>query len=472
MIMQNKSPKLSLKSYFDFVDLLKHYRGDHESNRTFALNHPAMPKSHVDRLLFWADKHRFELPLSSDSEPYVQHFSTVTAFLVFLSLLMGFLVGIGLLSYSGDAPVNVIYFFAMALVLPLVSMLLSLLTMLSRGEVANFFTHLFPFYWIEKLVEMLPSKTQGIMQRIPKSLSKWIFLERLQRFSLFFSIGILLALLSVVVVKDIAFGWSSTLNITAEEFHALLSWIALPWEGWLPSAVPSLELVELSHYFRLGERLESEMIQHADKLGAWWKFLAMSTLVYAVILRFILWMVVRFKFTKALEEALLDVEGAYQILQEFEMPFVSTNAPQGEKHLEIVPESDAQVSEEARRSYGAILGWNFSDDEIRLANDNTKITAPLIQGVGGSHTFDEDEEIAQRVQGHLLLYVKSWEPPTMDFVDFLELLIENPSVERVELYPLGTVGRYYESDAREIAVWKRKIQGLKTTKVWVIDAEA
>jgi hypothetical protein len=57
----------------------------------------------------------------------------------------------------------------------------------------------------------------------------------------------------------------------------------------------------------------------------------------------------------------------------------------------------------------------------------------------------------------------------MDFVDLLEMLIEYTKVDEVQIYPLGTVGRYYENDAKDIAVWRRKIQGLKSKKVWVID---
>jgi hypothetical protein len=57
----------------------------------------------------------------------------------------------------------------------------------------------------------------------------------------------------------------------------------------------------------------------------------------------------------------------------------------------------------------------------------------------------------------------------MDFVDFLHLLIENQKADEVQVYPLGTTSRYYESDSKDVAVWVRKIQGLKLKKVWVID---
>ncbi len=468
--MQTKSLKLSLQSYLDFSDLLKGYRGDHESNRIFALKQKHLVGESIERLLLWAEDNRFRVSLSDRNEQYIKHLSLVSSFLVFFSLLIGFFVGLGLLSYSGDAPVNVIYYLAMALFLPLLSMSLALFSIFSRGELSHFFTHLFPLYWIEKLVELLPSKTQEAIQLVPATLSKWMFLDRLQRFSLFFSIGILLALIAIVVVKDIAFGWSSTLNITAEEFHSLLALVGSPWKTWLPSAIPSLELVEISHYFRLGEQLDYGMIQNADKLGAWWKFLAMSTLVYAVFLRFLFWLFVRSGYQKALKRAFLELEGVDTILREFDTPFVSTNAPKIEKHLEIIEETNEQVNDDVRRFYHDILSWNFSDDEIQLANDSKGIAGNNIFSVGGANTFEEDERIAMQVSDTVLLYVKSWEPPTMDFIDFLELLMESRQVKSIEVYPLGTAGRYYESDAKDIAVWKRKIQGLKSKKVWVIDA--
>jgi len=468
--MQTKTPKLSLKSYLDFATLLRSYRGDHEQNRIFALTHKSFVTDPIRRLLLWGKEHRFKVSFSSDTDHYLKHLSVITSFLALFALIFGFLVGLGLLSYSGEAPVNVIYYLFVAAFLPLLSLFLSLLSMMSKGMFFHFFTLLFPLHWIEKLLELIPRQHKNVMVEIPPNLLKWMFLDRLQRFSLLFSMGLLMALLGVVVVKDIAFGWSSTLNVSAEEFHALLQMIALPWQAWIPSAVPSLELVEMSHYFRLGEHLNSEMIHHADKLGAWWKFLAMSTLVYAVLLRLLFWLLVRYGYRKVLQKSFLGLEGVETILREFDTPFVSTESPKEEQHLEIVPETNEQVSEDIRTTYHDVLGWNFSDEEILLANDSKEIRAKKLFSVGGSHTFTEDEAIAHQVTQTLLLYVKSWEPPTMDFVDFLEMLIENEKVTSIEIYPLGTVGRYYESDEKDIAVWKRKIQGLKSKKVWVIDA--
>jgi hypothetical protein len=211
------------------------------------------------------------------------------------------------------------------------------------------------------------------------------------------------------------------------------------------------------------------MVQNADKLGAWWKYLAMVTLFYAIFLRFLLWLATRYGYKEQLEKDFLELDGVQKLLREFNTPFVSTEAPKVEKHLKIVEENDEQVAHAVAKVYDTIVGWNFSKDEILLVNDAKDISSTNISSVGGNNSFKEDQEVAKIATKTVILYVKSWEPPTMDFIDFLEELLANENVYEVQLYPLGTVGRSYDSDEREVSIWKRKIQGLKSKKVWVID---
>lgn len=470
--MQRTINKVTIKSYLDFAQLIKEYPGSHEENRLFALKYKALLERPKEMTLLWTESNLFRLRERADSENFLHHFSSVSNLLGVLFLLMGFFAGVGLLSYSGDAPVNIIYYLLFAMVLPLISMLISIFSMMSRGEISNFFNLFFSLHWIERLVNLFAFSTQieTLNRRFPQALKKWIFIHRLQLFSLLFSIGLLLSLVVMVVSKDIAFAWSTTLNVTPVAFHEFLGYVGKPWELWVPSAIPTVELVEISQYFRLGETLNKEMVQNADKLGAWWQFLAMATLVYGVLLRLILWFVSRYGYHKELEKEFLALEGMEKLIREFQTPYVSTEAPKVEKHLEISAKLDEPMKETLERLYNNIVGWNFTSGEITLINDNKGIKGVHIDTVGGSHTFAEDQEVASEVSRTVLLYVKSWEPPTMDFIDFLELLIESSKVDEIEVYPLGTVGDYYESEPREVAVWQRKIQGLKSKKVWIIDA--
>jgi len=469
--MQIKNSKISIKSYLNLSELLNAYRGTHEENRLFALKHEALLKNPKQILLAWMEKNSFRKNEKSETETLLQKFSTLSNFIGLFSLIFGFIAGLGLLSYSGHAPVNIIYYLLFAMLIPVLSMLISMVSLLSSGTVFNALSLFFPLHWIETVFNFFSfrDKVDVINNLFSDELKKWMFMSRLQLFSLLFSIGLLVALLVMVVSKDIAFSWSTTLNVSDIDFFKLLACIGFPWGHFLPSAIPSVELIEMSHYYRLGGNLNTQMIQNADKLGAWWKYLAMVTLFYAIFLRFLLWMATRCGYQEQLEKDFLALDGVEKLLREFNTPFVSTESPKEEKHLEIVKESDEQVAHAVAKVYASIIGWNFSKDEILLVNDAKGISSSNISTVGGNNSFTEDQKVAKEASGEVILYVKSWEPPTMDFIDFVEELLDNKKVQEIQVYPLGTVGRSYESDEREVAIWKRKIQGLKCKKVWVID---
>ena len=486
--MQTKHHKITIQSYLDFKQLFQDYQGTHKENRLFSLKH----EKAKNIALLWLEEHRFKMRKPFDSETFSLYSNSLNSLLSFVSLLLGVFVGIGLLSYSGNEPVNIIYYLFFATLLPILSMIFTLFSLLVKWNISDFFKMLFPFHWLEKLVSKfaLHKKTELLDELLSKPLQKYLFIERLQRFSLIFSLGTLLALLFIVVTQDIAFSWSTTLQVEALSFYGFLEFIATPWRFIFPSLMPSIELVELSQHYRLGEKLEPSMIANAHRLGAWWQYLAMNTFFYAVVLRFVLWMLSVRILTKSVHKEFFDLYGVRKLLKEFKTPFVETKAPTQEKHLEIKKEHKQQVKTRVQKvdiatkmepkenlpldvieePYHSIIAWNFSDDEILLVNDVKRMNASFVASVGGNHSFEEDEEVANRAEEKVLFYVKSWEPPTMDFVDFLEELIENPRVDEIELFPLGLPENDYKSTQKEFSIWNRKIEGLKAKKVWVIDA--
>jgi len=469
--MKTKNSKISIQSYLSLSELLEEYRGTHEENRLFALKHNELVNNPKEMLLTWMEKYQQKLPQTSKSEGFLHQLAILGNFIGLFSFIFGFFSGIGLLSYSGVAPVNVIYYLLFAMIFPLLSIFLSMISLLSNQTISNFFSIFFPLHWVEKILGffILNDKVNSLNTLFSPELKKWMFTSRLQLYSLLFSIGLLLALLFMVVSKDIAFSWSTTLQVVPVEFFKLLACIGMPWSHSLPSAIPSVELIEMSHYYRLGGNLDMQMIHNADKLGAWWKYLAMVTLFYAIFLRFLLWLVTRYGYQEQLEKDFLSLDGVPKLLRDFKTPYVSTEALKVEKHLKIVKDTDEQVSHDVSEKYHNIMAWNFSFDELTLVNDSKNIDSFFLNTVGGNHSFKEDEMVAKEAKERVLLYVKSWEPPTMDFIDFLEELLENKNVYEIKVYPLGTAARYYESNEEEVAIWKRKIQSLKSKKVWVVD---
>ncbi len=211
------------------------------------------------------------------------------------------------------------------------------------------------------------------------------------------------------------------------------------WRDFAPSAIPSIELIDISHFFRLGEKLNSDIIQNADKLGAWWKFLAMATLFYSIALRSVFLIFIKYLIKKELKRELMNIDGVKTLIHDFQTPYVSTQSTNIEKHLIIDGDKKESIVKDTKEKYSAILGWNFTIDEINLINDNKNIEGSLIYQLGGGNSFSKDQKIIENLNGIILLYVKSWEPPTMDFLDTLELLVENMEIIKIEILPLGLV---------------------------------
>jgi hypothetical protein len=89
-----------------------------------------------------------------------------------------------------------------------------------------------------------------------------------------------------VAVTDLAFGWQSTLQVGAQGMHGLVSTLALPW-SWLPAhwgLAPSLSQIEGSRII-LKDGIST--LANAD-LIAWWPFLSMCILSYALLPRLLL----------------------------------------------------------------------------------------------------------------------------------------------------------------------------------------
>ena len=356
---------------------------------------------------------------------------------------------------------------AIVVFFPLFTITLTLLSMIRANSAQSLLVHVSPAYWMEKVVALFPNRVQEDIQalKINPLLANWVVIKRSQIIALFFSFGLLLALLGMIITKDIAFAWSTTLDVSAESFHEFLQLMAYPWREFLPSAVPSVELIERSQYFRLGDKLSEEMIGNASILGQWWKFLAMATLVYALILRFLVYLLASFGLHRAIKKSLLSLKGSAKLLREMNEPIITTHANQAEQTF-VPNESDyAQVVSRLDASYDVVQGWAMAKEQLVVLCDAKGVIAPKFYEVGGSNTLDEDSEIISKSRGEVLFFVKSWEPPTMDFVDYVVALVKK--ADKVIIVPVGTVDNNYQVKSTHVDVWDRKLSSINEAKLWL-----
>lgn len=278
-----------------------------------------------------------------------------------------------------------------------------------------------------------------------------------------------MALIWKVSTEDLAFAWSTTLQIAPNELHDFLSIIALPWHSVLPSAVPSIELIEQSHYLRLGGKLDTQMINNALNLGEWWKFLAISTLFYAIFLRLLLWVVTSVRLSRATERSVKSLPNAQKILYEINTPLISTQADKPEQEFVRSSVSFGRICTPTDRdytaNYDAVLGWAMSKNELEITVDSLLISSSYMADVGGTNSLTKDANTAKSLKGNILLIVKAWEPPTMDIIDFLHEL--SSSVAKITVLPIGNAKDEYQSDSTEFDIWARKLQESDIRKVWL-----
>ena len=458
---------MNLKSYLNLYELLQSDTTTREQRRAFGLSNVLIQNKPMEQLLTWLNEHIGKLKKPLLSETLSSYLYGVTLTLVIIAFLLGFLSGIGLLSYNGHEPVNVIYFIAMVVFFPLFTMTLTLFSMIRANSSQSLLVHISPAFWMEKILHFLPHKTQENLKdlKINPLLTNWIIIKRSQVVALAFSFGLLFALLGMVATKDIAFAWSTTLHVTPEEFHGFLNTLAFAWREWFPWAVPSVELIEQSQYFRLGDTLSEEMVGNASKLGEWWKFLAFATLFYAILLRFLMYLLSLFGFKRAIRQSFFSLEGAQKLLNDMNEPIISTHAKQNEVVFNQTKSVYGNVIEHLDASYDLFLGWAIPKEQLTVIADTMKVISPKYYEVGGANTLEEDNEVIHLSHGEVVLFVKAWEPPTMDFMDFLELL--SKQVDKVVVCPMGTADEKYVSEPKEVEVWARKLSSVTYGNVWL-----
>ncbi len=376
----------------------------------------------------------------------------VAALLTVIGFLVGFGAMGGWLSMLDRQPINVIYLW---------SVLVGLQLLLLAGLVLA----IAPERWARRLpgVEGLQMLARGLARALPTltgwlamrllpagrgerlgdhygrlrkldwqygRIRFWLLLGLTQLFAVAFNLGLLTAFVLVAMLSDPALGWRSAL-LDPQHVHAAARVIALPWSWFWSEAVPLLEQVEATRYWRLEQRyLLAAPTVGTGVWAAWWPFMVASLVTYGLLPRLAFWLLARWRLNRAL--AGVDFGHAdYQRLRErLKRPLVETesedreeegpppapgvvgglgeaNAAGGEGMLLLrwagVELSDAEAAELVRRRLGGAPERGWAVGGLDVGNDEAALEAAA--GDPG--------------RGAIVLLVAAWEPPVGDYLDFL-----------------------------------------------------
>ncbi len=412
--------------------------------------------------------------------------------LLITGLCLGWLTAAAVFYYRGSHPVNIINVLAVFVGLQLLLLLVSLATFLpepllkllpgmqaareafslfSPGRLPRLFSRFLPARYRDA-VASFQGETRA-HQALYGRVEKWLLLRAGQGFGVAFNCGALLGCLSLVVFSDLAFGWSTTLQVASAELKRVTDLLSAPWVGLFPEARPSLALIEASRYFRF----QAGSLPGLDGsgpavLGTWWPFLLLCVLVYGLLPRLLTLALASLRLQSACRKTMLQLPGVTAILDRLNSQLVETRAEQPETTPSTKPQSAQQsrFAGELRDQSLAVIDWGgtgLSREPLAAwLQDSWQAELADFAEAGGAFSLDHDRQILQRLSDHsgpVMLLVKSWEPPLAEFKDFLHDLRQQLGSQRpVALLPvgLGSSAELRPADAEHEAVWATLIKQL------------
>jgi hypothetical protein len=487
--------------YFVALDRDIPYQTLRERDRRIAEEMPGIGKEQA--LFVWLKARRRETEGRPPGETFVSVLAAVRFFLILFGLVFGFTAGWGFLSYLGRTPINSLYFFV-AFLLPQWLFLFLTIAALLPGHGLGLYPPLRLVgallqrcYAVasRKLMNRLDGEKRLRLQALAGQgrlfagrLGKvflWLAAALTQSFACAANIGLLTGALLKITVTDLAFGWQSTLTVSAAKIFAAVRFLSWPWAWLWPEGLgyPSLAQIEGSRIL-LKEgiaRLQTE------NLVSWWPFLLLCLLVYALLPRLFLWIFCHWRGRRALAQSLAQMPEGEELWQRLRGPVVTTSGlpdPDGEVTAKISPVSDngqenTAPVDPALPEIPAILIMleelqsDLPPDALtkELARHGLQLAAirPLPAEYGARLAFPA--AIAEEMQtlapmAALCILSESWLPPIFSFLELLKELRRAMGGQRRIIVLL--IGKAKNGEAAlvppdnpvMVTVWRQKLAAL------------
>lgn len=470
------------------VDILRWLEADAETGyedrlaRDRAIGRELVADDDLGRVLGWWRKISSE---ASDGSSIGTRVAVLTRAAMVVLGLLGLALGAGLgsvaFAYDGTHPVNVLALLGLLVGLPFLLVVLTLIYLLPgrvpglgglRDAVAAMNPGRWAGAWLDRVAGLDLYAGFG---RVGGRFARWQLLVFSQWFAVGYFLGVLLAGLVLVAVTDLAFGWSSTLELDSEAVHKGFAFLALPWQSWLPGAVPDAELVARSRYFRL----ETVQIggEQAAALGTWWPFVLMTILVWGLLPRLLLLGVGQWRRTAELRAMLCRNPEVLALLDRLRPPRVDFGPELEEESLPKGADAAPPPALAWDEGTGIVI-WNeaIGEDEARswltrrLGTSGGRLISLAIRDLSGLPADGTGFPAAPGFPGdaeRIVVFSKGWEPPLLEFADLLAVLRarcgENATFVVV---PINT--RRTGIDPSDRAIWAEFLGRQKDARLYVM----
>lgn len=411
----------------------------HRRDRKFALEADASdtgPRQWLTHL------HRLSGRPPGQKDKRLARWHRITFGFISAGALLGILAMLGLLFYDGSGRINMTVFLAFVLLQP----------GLACATTVQAFIGWRPWGWLVDRYTRRSGEIASVLTRLhPQLLAR-----AAHGGGVLFALTGLATLLLLVVVQDLAFGWSTTLDTGAQTYHHWVQTLARPWQALWPAAVPDASLVESTRFFRAGTPQPID----AARWGDWWPFVAMTWISYVLIPRLLLVGLAQIHLKLRARRLLKLHPGLTALRYRMETPILETGS--GEDATHQVAELETQGTLQPYPDSPVIIRWAGAGDPV-LPDDFAATAERHLLSAGGSATLGDDRRTIQQARLVLantpepsaILLTRAWEPPTAELEDFLTLARDQwPEGTLISLVPLATDSHCRPSQT-QFAQWLR-----------------
>jgi hypothetical protein len=435
-------------------------------DRAIALRWQDDPKSAPELLVRWLGSLQQQGTTPTPGERISRAHELANWLVFVLFALLGAAVALAVLQFTGDHPINVLVVLGVFVFLQWINLAGTIVAFVWSRSSPGFLGHFPLSAFIRRLiVRMVGAEDAGrflARRSLYAGVERWVLFRALQVGAVAFNLGAIATFLAAVSFTDLAFAWSTTLQVGSEGLQRFCESLSSPWGSWLPDAVPTLDLVHATQYYRLDAAYVNApagaRVQNAAIAGGWWPFLLMCLLVYGLLPRLVLFVWGSVGMRRAFGKLPFDTPDEAEVIARLTHPRVrrvheddpGNIAPLGEGHQPLgrPPQLDSDQSVIAVRWREAEISPDrFS---VRLRERFGALVEPPVASAGG-HDHSEDEALLRRLEGSeqpVLVLAEPWNAPDRAFKRFVRTLRANGPPTR-KIYVLLTAG----GDEEQRDVW-------------------
>ena len=403
----------------------------------------------------------------------------ITAIMVLLGAVLGVGVALAAFQYDGSQPVNVVRLIALLVIVPGLFLIASLLflpgrVVLLRG-LQDLLAPLNPgavaLAVFRRIARASPELARSFDWRSGRSstgrFAKWQLMCWSQIAAVAFNVAALATALLLVTFTDLAFRWSTTLEVDAQAVARIVHAIAWPWHALVPSAVPSAALVEESQFFRLDDGGPVS----GRALAAWWPFTLLTIVTYGLLPRLAMLGLAIARLRAAERALLLDDRGVTALVDRMASAAVETAAAEHAETAAAAAADAAHYREATGRARAVIWEGCVSVERAREhARKRLGLELVAVVEAGGSRTLGADRQALDSVgasePGTVVVFTPAWEPPLLELLDFLGELRRRVGAEHSIVVAPSADGAGVVT-AVEHETWARAIGRLRDPRLYV-----